>query len=115
MTTKRFVGDDFEEAYAKIFNCSVVGGIRDGGKDLELHRASIPFVQVKASWRGAYEFLCMSLHRKHFIPLCIGEPSNSAEEMINSIVKFGAWIGKDIAKRDELLIAVAKIRSLCAA
>ncbi len=113
MTTRQFIGDDFELAYAKIFNATVVGGIRDGGKDLKLKAGSISFVQVKASWSGAFEFLRTMLHRKRFIPLCIGEPSNNADEMIRSIVRYGAWIGQDIPRREELLPAVAQIRSLC--
>lgn len=109
MTTASFVGDEFETAYAKAFGGTVNGGFNDHGKDVVI--PGFGGVQVKASVTGAKEFLKVSLQRKQFIPLCVGEPG-AKEEMIASLKEFGAWIGNDISGRKELLVGIAQVRSM---
>ena len=109
MTTAAFIGDDFEVAYAKAFGGTVNGGFHDHGKDVVI--PGFGGVQVKASVAGAKEFLTVSLKRKQFIPLCVGEPG-AKEEMIASLKEFGAWIGSEISGRDQLLAGIAQIRTM---
>jgi len=61
-TTTKFVGDEFETAYARLLGGQVVGGLNDGGKDVMV--PEIGAVQVKASLAGAMRFLSESLRRK---------------------------------------------------
>ncbi|OHA16784.1 MAG: hypothetical protein A3C79_00435 [Candidatus Taylorbacteria bacterium RIFCSPHIGHO2_02_FULL_45_28] len=106
-TTTKFVGDDYEAAYAKVLGGTVNGGLGDGGRDVIV--PEIGGVQVKASSAGAKEFLAVSLKRKQFIPLCVGEPSTK-EEVLDSLKKFGAWVGKEIPNRAKLLAGISQIR-----
>ena len=110
MTSTDFVGQEFEEAYAKVFEGSIVGGFNDNGHDVAV--AGFGFVQVKASVKGLYSFLAESLKRKQFIPVCVGNPGRK-NEMLLSLKEFGGWIGRDIPRRAEILLGIAKVRDLC--
>lgn len=109
MTSKQFVGDDYEAAYARVLNGRINGGFGDCGKDVVV--PGIGGVQVKASPAGAKEFLAISLRRNKFIPLCIGEPSTK-EEVLSSLKRFGAWIGKEIPNRADLLAKISQVRTM---
>jgi hypothetical protein len=108
-TTADFIGDDFETAYAQAFGGTVNGGFNDQGKDVVI--PGFGGVQVKASVTGAKEFLKVSLQRKQFIPLCVGEPG-AKTEMIQSLKEFGAWFGMEIPNRSQLLAGVAQVRAM---
>jgi hypothetical protein len=73
-------------------------------------------VQVKSSVTGMMSFLAVAIkfreQRRKFIPLCVGEPG-AKEEMVGDLKRYGAWIGKEIPGRNELLPRVAQVRSLC--
>jgi len=112
MTTNGFIGLDYEQAYSQVFKGAVVGGFRDCGRDVAI--PGFGFVQVKASPDGARAFLAESLRRRKFIPICIGEPG-SAAEMLKSLRQFGGWVGKEIARRGEILRGIAEVRRLCGA
>ncbi len=109
---KEFIGRDAEEVYAKVFGGKIVGGVRDGGKDVSTNDPEIPIVQVKSSIDGAKVSVKKSVEFKRFIPIVVGEPG-SREEMIESLKKFGAWIGYNIPDRDFYLTAIAKARNMC--
>lgn len=109
MTTKMFVGEDFESAYERAFGGRRNGGFGDGGRDILV--PGFGGVQVKASPKGAMSFLQESLRRGRFIPLCIGEPG-AKEEMLESLKKFGAWVGKEVPGRNELLGGIAQVRAI---
>ena len=104
------VGDEYEQAYQKILGASRVGGLNDHGTDLIV--PGFGPVQVKATPRNMLAFLTKSiaLGRGHFIALCVGEPG-SREEVLESLRRFGAWIGREIPNREDLLKGTAKIRS----
>lgn len=110
----QFLGNDVEQAYANVFGTEVVGGIGDGGLDVETGDKELPFIQIKSSLEGAKPFLKESLRRKKFIPIAIGEPG-SKEEMIESLKKFGGWIGKDESEslRQKTLDAISQVRDFC--
>lgn len=108
-TSKQFVGDDFEAAYARVLGGMINGGFGDGGRDVII--PEFGGVQVKASPAGAKEFLATSLKRKRFIPVCVGEPG-AKDEVVKSLKEFGAWFGKEIPNRNELLKGVSKIRMM---
>jgi len=110
MTSKEFVGDDYEVAYSQAFQGAVVGGFQDRGRDVAV--PGYGFVQVKASVMGARSFLSESLRRRQFIPICIGEPG-AAGEMVKSLREFGGWVGRDIQHRMEILKGIAEVRRLC--
>lgn len=112
MTSKEFIGADLEKAYAKVFNGTMTGGFADKGYDVTIPDTGIR-VQVKSSVKGAVCFLAEGLRRKHFIPLCVGEPSVK-EEMIQSIRSVGGWVGYNIAQRVKLLEQIALVRKECA-
>ena len=71
-----------------------------------------PAVQIKSSWEGAKDFFRESLHQEEFIPICVGEPGTK-EEMSEALKSYGAWIGHEIPKREELMKKVALLRDLC--
>lgn len=114
---KKFIGNDFEQAYAEVFHTNVEGGFRDGGKDIKTGIDDIPYIQVKASWDGAMHFLSKGLKfasdktrgRYVYIPICVGEPGTK-EEIIESIKEYGGWIGKDVPQREENLLKLQKAR-----
>jgi hypothetical protein len=108
-TSADFIGDEFESAYACAFGGTVNGGFNDHGKDVMI--PGFGGVQVKASVTGAKEFLKVSLQRKQFIPLCVGEPGAKAE-MLQSLKEFGAWFGMEIPQRAQLLSGVAQVRAM---
>lgn len=108
------LGNDAENAYALAFHGKIVGGLHDGGRDVEIPDRRVRYVQVKSSVAGMMKAFKQALEFHRFTPVCFGEPG-SLEEMIESIVKFGAWIGRDIPKRDELLRGALQVRTLCAA
>ncbi len=101
-TTREFVGRDLEEAYARIIGGVVSGGLRDGGKDIVPNDRSMPAFQVKSSWHFAKKFLATSLSFRRFIPICVGEPG-SREEMVIALRESGAWVGRDIPQREEVM------------
>lgn len=109
MTSSDFVGNDFEYAYAKAFGGEVSGGFDDGGRDVIIPK--IGGVQVKASADGAKSFLAVSIKRNQFIPLCVGEPG-AQQDMIESLKRFGAWVGNDIPNRVALLTGIAQVRAM---
>jgi hypothetical protein len=110
----RMTGDDTENAYANVFGTKVMGGIGDGGLDVSTGDSSVPFVQIKSSIKGLQTFLAESLRRKHFIPVCVGEPG-AKEEMLRHLKVYGAWIGSDIQDRMRVSTAVCQVRNLCTA
>lgn len=113
MTTSReFVGAELEQAYAKAFGGKVVGGFSDGGVDIATGDENIPAVQVKSSVPFALSFLKESIRRRHFIPVCVGEPSDK-EEMLDTLKRFGGYVGRDIPRRGEILDGIARVRELC--
>lgn len=118
MYTRAFLaemqGHELEDAYAKAFFGKAIGGIRDGGVDVLTGDESVPYVQVKSSIASVITFLADSVRFKRFIPVCVGEPGKR-EEMIESLLKFGIWVGTDIPDRTEILTAVTKVRTLCSA
>jgi len=105
-------GKDVEEAYAAIFNKGINGGFNDHGLDVPTGYEEIPFVQIKSSVDGAMAFLAKSIKLHKFIPICIGDPG-AKEEMIESLKKFGGWVGQDIPNRQRLLEGIAGVRELC--
>ncbi|MEK7184710.1 MAG: hypothetical protein AAB683_01060 [Patescibacteria group bacterium] len=107
-------GDDLENAYANVFKGVVVGGIRDGGLDVLTGDNNVPYVQIKSSLTGLQSFLADSLRLKRFIPICLGEPGKR-EEMLQSLLNFGVWIGSDIPNRKKITEAVSQVRYLCTA
>jgi hypothetical protein len=107
-----FQGKDIEEAYAKVFGGKVVGGHNDGGKDIDTRDKDIPFIQAKSSEVGVEDSLGKSAIRKKFIPLVMGEPG-AKKEMIESLKKYGGWVGKDEPNRQQILEKIAKIRDYC--
>jgi|GEM_PF-1253016 len=107
-----FVGQELEEAYAAAFAGEIKGGHHDHGRDLKIDDQEVPFVQVKSSLEGAKQFFRESLRREEFIPICIGEPGTK-EEMITTIKRFGAWVGREIPGREAIMVKVAQVRELC--
>lgn len=107
-----FAGKELKEAYASIFQGILNGGFDDQGRDLFTQEKEVPEIQIKSSVHEAKKFLIESLRRKEFIPICIGEPG-SREEMIETIKKFGAWIGREIPNRNELLTKISQVRDYC--
>jgi hypothetical protein len=105
-------GDDAESAYARALRGTVVGGVNDGGHDIKVAHPAIRSVQVKSSVAGAMSFFKESLRRRRFIPVCLGEPG-SFDEMVTSIMQFGAWVGKDVPGREKILQGAAQVRSHC--
>ncbi|MFA6295160.1 MAG: hypothetical protein WC666_01910 [Candidatus Paceibacterota bacterium] len=110
MTSSEFVGQEFEKAYAKVFQGAIVGGFNDHGHDVAI--AGFGFVQIKASVDGLRNFLTESLRQKKFIPVCVGEPGKKAE-MLSSLRDFGGWVGKEIPRRLQLLAGIAQVKNLC--
>lgn len=106
-----FIGDELERAYAEILGGLKTGGEGDEGKDI-INIEEVGAVQVKSTFENARKFLAESLRRKRFIPLVIGQPG-SKEEMIESIKRFGAWVGYDIPNREKDLENIAKVRDVC--
>lgn len=111
MVSKEFHGAELEEAYAKVIGGRVSGGFNDGGKDIVPDDSSVPRFQVKSSVHFAVKFLAESVRRLRFIPMCIGEPG-ARDEVVGSLRENGAWVGRNIPKRDEILQGIAKARAL---
>ena len=109
MTSSDFIGNETEVAFAKVFDGVINGGFGDGGNDVIV--PGIGGVQVKSSVTGAKKFLVVSLQRKQFIPLCVGNPG-TCDEMVASIKRFGAWVGSDIPGRQSLLEGIAQVRAM---
>jgi hypothetical protein len=107
-----FQGDDVEAAYAAIFGQGINGGFNDHGLDIPTGDTDIPFIQVKSSVVGAKTFLAKSLKMHQFIPIALGDPG-AKEEMIESLKKFGGWVGPDIPDREKLLQGIAQVRQVC--
>jgi hypothetical protein len=107
-------GDDLEGAYAQRFGGVITGGIGDCGKDVLTGDKRVPYVQVKSSVKGLQTFLADSLRFHRFIPVCIGEPG-AKEEMIESLLKHGIWVGNDIPDRKRVTDAVRQVKYLCIA
>lgn len=114
MTTKEYRGAELEQAYAEVFGGEVMGGFSDGGCDVATGDNSVPFVQVKSTVPFALAFLKVSIQRRRFIPLCVGEPSGK-EEILDSLKQFGGYVGRDIPKRGEILEGIARVRELIGA
>lgn len=112
-TSKEFVGAELEIAYAKLVDGCVNGGFSDGGKDVVANDPSIPAFQVKSSVRGAVEFLARSVRFKRYIPICIGEPPKTRNELINSLLARGCWVGNEIPGREAALKGIEQARRLC--
>lgn len=106
------LGEVQDEAYAEAFGAKITDGYSDHGKDLAIDDPETPAVQIRSSIEGAKFFLAESLRREEFIPICVGEPG-SREEMLDSIRQFGAWIGRDIPGRNEVMKKIAIVRDLC--
>ncbi|MEK7091523.1 MAG: hypothetical protein AAB900_00895 [Patescibacteria group bacterium] len=107
-----FLGNEQDEAYANAFGAEITDGFQDGGKDLRMNDPEVPEIQVKSSKEGVKHFLIKSIEKEEFIPICVGEPGTK-KEMLESIQKFGAWVGRDIPGREEFLGNIAKVRDLC--
>ncbi len=112
MTTAEFRGRELEEAYARVFKGRVIGGFNDRGLDVLTNDGEIPVVQCKGCMAFAKQFLAESFRRKRFIPLCIGAPG-AREEILASLRKFGAWIGRDIDRRHDDLANFSRMREIC--
>lgn len=109
MSTEEFIGEDFERAYAKVFNAAITGGLRDGGRDLRI--PGFGYVQIKASVRGGLKSLAKALEQHNFIPLCIGDPGPK-EDMLSCLRVYGAWVGLEIADRMKVMEGVLAVRNL---
>ena len=108
-----FVGNELEAAYAEVFRGHIVGGFHDGGVDITTSDEDVPTVQVKSSWGFARKFLQVSVQRRRFIPICVGEPADR-QTVIDSLKQFGGFIGDDIpGDHGALLEGIAQVRSLC--
>ncbi|MFA5736714.1 MAG: hypothetical protein WCX70_02955 [Candidatus Paceibacterota bacterium] len=107
-----FVGQELEEAYANAFGGKIIGGFNDHGKDVFVPNKEVESVQIKSSTHEMKKFLSESLRRRDFIPICVGLPGTK-EEMLDSIKKFGAWVGNEIPNREKLLAGVVKLKELC--
>ncbi len=107
-----WVGRELEEAYALAFSGQITGGYNDQGRDLITNIPETPAVQIKSSLEGAKRFFLESLRREEFIPICIGEPG-AKEEMVETLKRYGAWVGYEIPKREGLLEKIAQLRKLC--
>ncbi len=105
-------GNDVEEAYASIFGRGKNGGFDDHGLDVATGDVEIPFIQVKSSVDGAKAFLAKSIRLHKFIPIALGDPGEK-EEMLESLKKFGGWVGPDIPNREKILQGIAGVRELC--
>ncbi len=105
-------GKDLEEAFAKAFKGVVVGGIRDGGKDVLTGDETVPYIQVKNSEKSLREFLGYMLRNgKNFIACVLGDPGER-QEMLSSLNEFGVWVGHNIPDRLRIMRAVAEVRYL---
>jgi len=101
-----------EEAYAKVLGGILNGGFNDGGKDVLIFSEDFPNgLQVKSSIHFAQEHVTRGVKFRKFIPVAVGEPG-TAEEIMDSIQRFGAWVEKGISGRDHFLECVAKARSM---
>ncbi len=105
-------GNDAELAYANAFGGVISGGINDKGHDVKIDHPAVRSVQVKSSVPGMLDFFKESIRRRRFIPVCLGEPG-SMGEMIDSITRFGAWVGKEVPHRQRLLEGAQQVRNLC--
>ncbi|MDO8579471.1 MAG: hypothetical protein Q7R72_01205 [bacterium] len=109
MTSKEFVGQEREVAYAKILDGTVNGGFNDRGMDVVLTNSLS--IQVKSSVAGLMDFLGKSLKFKRFIPVVVGEPGTK-EEILGSLAQFGGWVGRDVPQRERVLVGIAQVRVL---
>lgn len=107
-----YQGDDVEKAYAEIFGQGTNGGFNDHGLDVPTGDTEIPFIQVKSSVDGAKSFLAKSIKMHQFIPIALGDPG-AREEMLDSLKRFGGWVGPDIPGREKILKGIAGVRELC--
>ena len=112
-TSKEFVGAELELAYAELVDGYVNGGFQDGGKDIIPNDKSIPAFQVKSSARRAIEFLARSIRFRRFIPVCVGEPPKTREELVACIRSRGCWVGYDVPKREEAYAGIELVRAKC--
>ena len=99
-----------ERAYSQVLGWRMNGGTNDGGKDL-IDPVTKQGVQVKSSFVCAQRFLRKITKKKNWIPICIGQPGTRAE-IVDSLVKYGAWIDRRIlAEKPYLLVAIARRRA----
>jgi len=117
-----YQGESVERAYIEAFHWKKSSEYQDNkeGIDLLTGNLEFPIVQTKSSLQIARNFLKESmkktarLHKSQFIPLCIGEPAKTEEEVFDSIKKFGAWISPDVdGDVGNFLKYVAQIREMC--
>jgi len=114
-------GEDVEKAYMSAYGWKKSNkSMDDQGKDLLTGNQEFPLVQAKSSLIYARKHLGLSLaftrkfNKNSFIPLCIGEPAKDANEVFDSIRKFGAYISPDVSGDvSGFLDFVAKVRDLC--
>lgn len=114
-TSKGYLGAELEQSYAELVDGIVSGGFNDGGKDVTPRNRSVPAFQVKSSIRGAVEFLARSIRFRRYIPICIGEPPSSRDELVSSLLEKGGWVGHEVPGREEALKGIEIVRRLCGA
>ena len=104
-------GENLETVYAKIFRVISNGGHNDHGKDILTGDPRAPFFQVKSSWFHANESLDTSIAFGKFIPVAVGDPGRATrEEIIQSIMRHGGYVGIDIDDREYHLKEISNAR-----
>lgn len=107
-----FMGEELEDAYAKILEGISTGGYDDAGKDVVIDEPGIPYIQVKSSIPKAIAFLAEGVRRKRFTHIVVGEPGGK-DEMLDTIRKYGGWVGHNVPDRERYLESISKAREMC--
>jgi hypothetical protein len=110
---------DFRGELVKVYH-ELLGGILtdgegDGGKDLIFENVpGVSSVQVKNSWDYAVTSLKLSLDKKEYIPVVVGDPGRSTKENVfDSVRENGGFIGIDMGDVEQKLATCLKFRRLC--
>jgi len=121
MTTKEFVGAELEKAWADFSGGVVIGGLGDRGRDVATKNSDIPTFQVKGHPALAEKFLLVSMKKREFIPIVVGEPPRYTKEtresewtkVRNIIRQFGGYVALDIPRRESFMGGIRRVRTLC--
>jgi len=103
----KFDHSELMAAYARVFRTGTTSKNK-----LMTGNLAAPLALVAESMEVAKYYLCESLKRRQFTPVCLGNPGTE-EEMISWLQCFGAWIGRDIPKREKIVEQFALVKAGC--
>ncbi|MBL7661404.1 hypothetical protein JNK13_01510 [bacterium] len=118
--SSEILGPNLEKAYACLLGVSPSGGFGDGGIDVPFpsqiaREFGARGFQVKSSFEGAKDFLAKMVKFQRFTFIAIGEPPQTAQELIKSFIEYGGWVGSEVGGRREILQGIAVVQNTIAA